>query len=129
VEIRLAQFSDLKEYRNHLLRHGKESGQDGDLIFAPYEQHWDQSLEDLKKEKTEKWSKPVTQARWERCWILVDKGAVYGEIKLAHHLAMKTTLHRAILMIGIEKPYRGQGLGNQLVQTALSWAKNQTTLD
>lgn len=58
AEIRLAQPTDLPEYRNFLLRHGRESGTEGNLIFTSHEEPWNRALEESEKERPEKWAKP-----------------------------------------------------------------------
>jgi len=82
IKIRLAQTSDISYLRDHLSRHGLESGNHGDFIFAPYEEPWSQSEETLRADKILKWARPVTEVGWERCWIIVDENGIYGEIKL-----------------------------------------------
>lgn len=129
TQIRLAHLNDLPAYHEHLIRHGKESGKDGDLIFAPYDEPWNGLPEALQKEKAEKWQRPVTDIGWERCWILTDGSKVYGEIKLLHAMGLQTTLHRSLLMMGIERSHRGKGFGTALMREAIEWARGQPTLD
>jgi RimJ/RimL family protein N-acetyltransferase len=128
-QVRLANLNDLPAYFDHLKRHGQESGRDGDLIFAPFEEPWDRPLEGLRREKEEKWLRPITEVGWERCWILTDGNSVFGDLKLAHAIGLKTTLHRSILMMGIERSHRVKGLGSLLMREALDWANAQPTLD
>jgi len=129
IQLRLAQLSDLPLYREHLRRHGQESGRDGDVIFSPYEEPWDRPLETLQIEKESKWPLSVTEPGWERCWILTDGNQIYGDLKLVHTLGLKTSLHRAILMMGIERSQRGKGWGKRMIETALTWASQQPSLD
>jgi RimJ/RimL family protein N-acetyltransferase len=129
VSIRVATQADIPAFREHLLRSGKESGSGTDIIFAPYEKPWNRSLEELQKEKQEKWTRPVDDPNWERCWVITDERNIYGELKLVHEPAMSTALHRATLMMGIERSHRQQGLGTKLIQEAIQWATQEPSLD
>lgn len=54
---------------------------------------------------------------------------MYGDLKLAHAIGLKASLHRALLMMGIEKSHRAKGLGSALMREALSWARQHPTLE
>jgi RimJ/RimL family protein N-acetyltransferase len=130
AEIRLATTHDVSPYRRHLIRHSAESGKDGDIIFAPFEESWappDEGV--LLKEKEGRWSKSVTEVGWERCWVLGDGNEIYGDLKLVHQPPIKTSLHRATLMMGIERSHRGQGWGARFIETALSWTRENSSLE
>lgn len=129
TKIRLAQLNDLPLYREHQMRHFSESGQDGDLIFMPHEEPEDISLENLQRKKAEPWNASPLEIGWERSWILTDDSRIYGEVKLMHRPPLKTSLHRAVLAMGIERSHRGQGWGSKLMTEAIAWAKAQPSLD
>lgn len=128
MEIKLANSDNFKLYWEHLRRHYTESGRDGDLIFSPNEKPWDLPFEEFTKEKKEKWSKNTNQVGWERVWIITDADGVYGDLKLVHLPALESCLHRATLMMGIERSHRKRGFGSKLMSTAIAWAKQQPTL-
>ena len=128
LEIRPARLDDIHHYWAHDLRHSAESGRDGDIIFSPYEEPWLGPEEELLQEKRDKWFKPVTEIGWERCWVLADQNGIYGDLKLVHQPEMKSTLHRARLMVGIERTHRKQGWGSRFVAIALEWAREQPSL-
>jgi RimJ/RimL family protein N-acetyltransferase len=127
--IRLATLTDIPAYCDHLRRHYSESGRDGDLVFMPTSEPWNRSIEEVRAEKKSKWGKSVSEAGWERCWLLVESAGVFGELKLVHAPAVSSALHRATLMIGIERDFRGKGLGSQLMRAALDWARAQPSLE
>ncbi len=129
LSIHQAQICDIPALYNHLKRHDLESGTSGDLIFAPFEEPWSRLEDDLLKEKKEKWQKHITEVGWERCWVASDELGIYGEIKLVQQPPLRTSLHRATVMMGIERPYRALGLGSQLMKAALEWAKEQPSLE
>ena len=127
--VRLAQLSDLEAYAAHLIRHRSESGNNGDIIFHPFEDATPKPLAEMRTHKSEKWNLEPTEVGWERAWVVTDGRDIFGEVKLVHMPATSTCLHRAVLMMGIEKPVRGQGWGTRLVQTAIDWARTQTSLE
>ena len=126
--IRMASIDDMEMLWNHQKRHGKESGNNGDVIFSPFEDPWNERLDILIKDYDRKFKQKVTQKKWGRLWIITDEIKIYGALSLSHHLGLKTTLHRAILMMGIERMHRKQGYGAELIQTSLDWAKEHKTL-
>ncbi|HVJ64377.1 MAG TPA: GNAT family N-acetyltransferase [Bdellovibrionota bacterium] len=128
LEIRLAQLDDLEAYAAHLIRHRSESGNDGDIIFHPLEDTTPKPIAEMRAHKAAKWSLDPTEVGWERAWVLSNSREIFGEVKLVHMPATSTCLHRAVLMMGIERPVRGQGWGTRLVQTAIDWAKTQPHL-
>ena len=129
IEIRLAQNFDIPYLHQHLVRHGAESGNLGDLIFTPIEEPWNKTLENLRDEKKTKWEKSIAEVGWERCWVIVDEFGIYGELKLVQFHPLKSSLHRATLMMGIERSHRSCGYGTKLITEALSWAKEQSLLE
>ncbi len=67
------------------------------------------------------WRAPVGRPGWQRVWALWDGPAIVGDVDL-HARGEPSTGHRAILTIGIEAPFRGQGFGTALATAALAWA-------
>ncbi|MGV6852547.1 MAG: N-acetyltransferase family protein [bacterium] len=113
----------------HQKRISYESGFDGQVIFSPFDEPFDQPFEQFIANKSLALNKKCTETNWMRSWIIVENNKVYGEICLKHCIGIKSTLHRAILMIGIEKSHCGQGFGTQLMQAALNWAKKQDSIE
>jgi ribosomal protein S18 acetylase RimI-like enzyme len=81
------------------------------------------------KQKTSKWSKAVAEVGWERLWLLQDGGKIFGDITLTQQHQIKTSLHRATLMMGLQSDYRGKGWGSRMLNHAHSWAREQKSLD
>jgi len=127
--VRLAQTSDLKFYSEHLRRHGNESGREGDLIFSPVEEGWDKPFDNFEKSCLEGWSKSTTNIGWEKTWLITDSNGVYGDFILAHRPPLKSCLHRATLMMGIERSHRNQGFGSKMMEAGIAWAKSQSNLE
>jgi len=129
LKIRPAELSDIRELFEHTVRHFAESGRDGDFIFAPHEDGQAETFEDCELRYRKGWTKPLTERRWERVWVLTDGNKIFGEAKLLHSPPLQTSLHRSWLAMGIEREYRGKGYGPKLLQTVINWAKAQPTLE
>lgn len=127
--IRLATKDDLRSYWDHIGRHKNESGNDGDLIFSIGGGSHKKPFEEFSQERISKWELPLGECGWERVWLLFDQNAVRGSLKLVHQPPIPETLHRAVLMMGLERAARRQGNGSQLIKTAIDWAKSQTQLE
>jgi RimJ/RimL family protein N-acetyltransferase len=70
------------------------------------------------------WRKPVTEVGWMRTWGLIVDGEVRGHCDLeGGNLASE--MHRATLGIAIEDGHRDRGIGRQMCEMAIAWAKDQ----
>lgn len=78
---------------------------------------------------TDKALLPLGNLGWQR-WFYArdaDSGNIVGHVDLKHD-GLSAGLHRCELGIGIETRYRGAGLGRQLMETALSFARDTGSL-
>ncbi len=123
--IRLLGLDDLPALYAHHQRHEAENGRDGDVLFSPFDEPRPMSLEKLEKRLLPAWGASAKAIGWERTWGVVDGEQIVGELRLVHPLAVPSTLHRALLMMGIERSHRGQGWGSALIATALKWAREE----
>jgi hypothetical protein len=120
LQVRIAETKDIRALHDHLSRLDNKSPHENEIIFSPTEELWDRPYAEFKNEKTVQWSIPVTETGWSRNWILTDETQLFGELTLTHRPPIKTSLHRAYLMMGIEKPHRTQGHGSRLIDVALT---------
>ena len=128
MEIAIASIGDMQSYYDFLKRQSMECGHDGEFIFSPLDEPVKRDFAQLRQEREEKWSKAVTDIGWERVFIAKDNDLVIGEIQLKHTYNLKTCLHRASLSMYIEKDFRKQGLGSQLMEESVFWLKQQPSL-
>ena len=73
---------------------------------------------------------PVNLPGWQRWFAAFDEdgSGIVGHVDLkGDHL--RTALHRCQLGIGIERPFRSQGLGVRLMQTAIVFVRSTGTVD
>jgi ribosomal protein S18 acetylase RimI-like enzyme len=66
---------------------------------------------------------------WRRAWMALDiDGAICGHVDLRAR-PERASSHRCLLGMGVHRDWRRQGLGEQLMATALGWARTQEALD
>lgn len=109
----------------HFRRHFAESGQDGDIIFMPYSPASDQGPQAIDREH---FARDLSQPGWRRYWGLFDQGGeIVGHIDVRTS-ALESMQHRCELGIGIERAFRGQGFGTQLMLKVIEFALAQPAL-
>jgi GNAT superfamily N-acetyltransferase len=113
---------DLAALIAHIDRHGNESGRDGDLIFRPRSS--DAPIDELATIERHQigWAQPLDEPHWLRTWGLVIDGELRGHLDL-HGGRLASEFHRAMLGMGIERGWRGQGHGKALLAVAIAWAR------
>jgi len=114
---------DLPALVAHIARHSGESGRDGDLIFRPRSS--DAPIDELATIERHQigWAQPLDEPHWLRTWGLVQDGELRGHLDL-HGGRLPSEFHRAMLGMGIERPWRGRGHGRALLEAAIAWARN-----
>jgi RimJ/RimL family protein N-acetyltransferase len=128
MNIRLATAADMPAYYDHMQRHFRESGNDGDLIFHPVEDFETWNREENIAKAIAELEAPIGKPGWVRLWITEMGGEIVAD-SLVRSARMPSAQHRCQFAIGIERLARGQGLGRRLSMQALSWAKLQAGLD
>ena len=125
IEIRLAEYADIMDVVEHDIRHKDEPGFNG-LIAHPFlpGHPWDK--EEIRNQVLFSISKDLNEEQWQRIFVIEADGKILGSLNLKNNFS--GSLHRAQLGMGLEIPLRGQGLGKQLLQMAISWAKTQDSL-
>ncbi len=120
LEIHPLDANRMRALEGHLARHRKESGQDGDIHFMPFEPGLGTGP---RPPRADSLGKPLDEPGWERWWIALDPtGPVVGHVELAGS-PLAVGLHRCELGIGLERPHRGQGVGRALMEHAIEFAR------
>ncbi len=121
---------DWSRFQAHFKRHRAESGR-GDPHFMPFAPDDPDGPKGIDLEAL---GRPVSEKGWQRCWVaMVDDDPVGTAGRIVGHVELKgsglsTGLHRCELGIGIERPYRGGGLGRRLMTAAIEFARGLETL-
>lgn len=127
INVRPLDSSFIGHYLQHLARNIAESGQVGTPIFLPYSSRTPWDAEGRRQGILDRWTKPINVHSWERAWGAFDGEKIIGHIDLGAR-KLETSLHRASIGMGIENGYRGAGLGTQLLDRALTWAREQPSI-
>jgi ribosomal protein S18 acetylase RimI-like enzyme len=126
--IRPAQAPDLPPFFVYLDDHLRDNGRDGTPLFQPLSRAQSQLPPGLKVSFVEGLAIPVGEPRWRRLWLALDeRGSIAGHIDLRAR-PEPLARHRAMLGMGVHRAWRRHGLGARLVDTALGWARSQTSL-
>ena len=107
----------------HIGRHSRESGQGGDLIFRP--RSFDAPIDEPATIERHRagWAQQLDEPYWLRTWGVVIDGEIRGHLDL-HGGRLPSEFHRAMLGMGIERPWRGRGHGRALLRQAIAWARD-----
>jgi ribosomal protein S18 acetylase RimI-like enzyme len=128
VNIRPAGAADLPPFFLYLDDHLRDNGRDGAPLFQPLSRAQSQLPPGLKVAFIEGLAIPVGEPGWRRLWLAVDsRGSIAGHIDLRAR-PEPLARHRAMLGMGVHRAYRRRGLGAQLVDTAVDWARSQDGL-
>ena len=128
LRLRPMTAADAPAYFDHMLRHFRESGKDGDPIFHPVVEFESWVKEEQVKKTAEALELPYPRIGWQRIWIAEDSsGRVLADCLLRSGF-MEAAAHRCQYAIGVERPARGKGIGARLSALALDWARAQKGL-
>ena len=114
--------ADLPALVAHIARHSRESGRDGDPIFRPRSS--DAPIDEMATIERHRigWATPLDEPYWLRTWGAIVDGEIRGHIDL-HGGRLSSEFHRAMLGMGVERPWRRLGHGRRLIDTAIAWAR------
>lgn len=116
--VRPLTLKDRLNFQHHFDRHCAESGQ-GEHHFIPFVPAHPDGPQGVDFDAL---NRPLSEPGWQRWFIaLAHDGNIVGHADLKGD-GLTTGLHRCELGIGIERPYRGKGLGRKLMNTAIEFA-------
>lgn len=113
------------DFKAHMERHVAESGRNG-VHFMPF---LAQDPERPVGVALDKLQLGLHEKGWHRCWVACHTrmDCIVAHIDLKGS-KLRTGLHRCELGLGIEEPWRGQGLGSRLMDTAIAFARAEPAL-
>lgn len=126
TEIRMARPGEAGDLASHVALHVTESGRDGSPVFALARTV---QREDLQQRAIDRWTRGLDEPLWGRAWLLwANKPRrVVGHLELIGG-RVPAELHRAVLAMGIQRAFTGQGHGPRLIETAVRWARTEARL-
>lgn len=127
LKIQQAAAHELPLLVSHLKRLMPESGRNGDPFFSPSD-GWIHVDSEFIRAKEAAFSRAPNESGWARTFLLVtEEGEVAGHADL-FHASSQSSVHRATLGMGIERRFRSQGYGRELLETAITFARTISTL-
>jgi len=102
----------------------RESGTDGDPVSTPYSKDEPFDREAQLKRTLQRWETPLEELDWRRAWGIFDGDTLAADLQLCGS-ALRSESHRVSLGMAVLRPYRRQGMGQALLETAIDWAKAQ----
>jgi ribosomal protein S18 acetylase RimI-like enzyme len=132
VKIRPADAADLPAFFAYLEDHLRDNGRDGAPLFqpppAPTMRAQSRLPAGLRIAFIKGLDVPVGEPGWRRLWLALDgRGSIAGHVDLRAR-PEPLAKHRAMLGMGVHRAYRRRGLGLQLVDAAVGWARRQDGL-
>ena len=128
IKIREAGEADLAPFFAYLDDHLRDNGADGTPRFQPLAQDQPRIPAGLRLSFIKGVTFPVGAPGWRRLWLaLGPTGDIVGHIDLRAR-PERAAVHRAMLGMGVHRAWRRRGLGAQLVQAALAWARDDTAI-
>jgi len=123
LTVRPAGEADLAPFFAYLDDHLRDNGADGTPLFQPLPRDQSRMPPGLRLAFIKGLTVPVGQPGWRRLWLaLGPTGNIAGHIDLRAR-PEPAAAHRAMLGMGVQRLYRRRGLGVQLVDTAVAWAR------
>lgn len=115
----------LELFQGHFERHILESGR-GEPHFMPYAPDDPDGPKGLDVASLDL---PLDAPGWQRWFVAIEEAtpSIVGHVDLKGD-ALRVGLHRCELGIGIERAFRGQGLGERLIQAAIDFARQAESL-
>jgi RimJ/RimL family protein N-acetyltransferase len=112
MNIRQAKIEEAKEYLDLRIQVDKDSEH---MLFAPGER-----LAEVDNQK--RILERLLSNDNSNVWVVEENGKLIGFLEAQGGNLLKTR-HKVFIVIGIDKDYRGKGLGTELFQTLTDWAK------
>ena len=115
--------SQFENFFTYLDKQLHENGSEGAVLFQPIPRCQNAYPVDKQTGFIEGLKIEVGQPQWRRAWLKCDEnGNIQGHVDLRGRREPNTA-HRALLGMGVQHNYRRLGIGTELVNFALNWAR------
>jgi|TARA_B110000091_G_C13683192_1_gene418796 ribosomal protein S18 acetylase RimI-like enzyme len=106
----------------------RENGADLAPAFQPMSQNESRLTEAMKSKFYSGIQTEINTQGWRKILLAFDDGKVIGHIDIRPHTENHTS-HRALLGMGVDSSYRGNGLGSELLSSLFEWAAKNTNIE
>jgi RimJ/RimL family protein N-acetyltransferase len=116
-----------RAFAAYVVEHVSESGRGGSAHFAVSAYA---AADEVEQSALERWSRALDEPIWSRAWLLWSsepRARVVGHIELGGG-RVRSELHRAVVAMGMLRPYTGQGHGRRMLEAAIAWARDEAGL-
>jgi ribosomal protein S18 acetylase RimI-like enzyme len=126
--IRPATLADLPPFFLYLDDHLRDNGAHGTPLFQPLPRDQSRMPPGLRLSFIKGLALPVGAPGWRRLWLaLGPTGDIAGHVDLRAR-PEPAAPHRAMLGMGVHRAWRRRGLGRQLLDAAVEWARLEAGL-
>ncbi|MFN0204221.1 MAG: GNAT family N-acetyltransferase [Bacteroidia bacterium] len=123
MEIIAQTAENLDSFWGYLQLHVAENGQNGHLLFLPLGKAHLQLNKSWKEKFEEDLKKELEEMGWRRLWLAKNQaGQIMGHIDIRSHNQLHTQ-HRVVLGMGVDSHFRGQKVGQSLMEFILHFCQ------
>lgn len=127
--IRPVEREDLPALFAYLDDHLRDNGKNGTPLFQPMARAESGFPVERRAAFVTGMTTAVGEPGWRRAWMALDEhGYICGHVDLRGR-PERLARHRCLLGMGVHRAHRRRGLGTQLLDTALGWAREQAGID
>jgi GNAT superfamily N-acetyltransferase len=117
----------LDAYVSHSEIEAQHSGQDGDPVSSPYSQNEPFEPIAYRQRTKVRWETGIDGLGWRRTWGVFDDQILVAHAELCG-ADLISARHRCRLGMSVARGYRRKGMGQALLDTAIEWAKAQSSI-
>lgn len=129
MEIVEAEKSDLESFFIYLDSQLSENGNGEIPLFQPMSRKQKEIPESTREKFTIGFFYSLGEPSWRKLWLIKDtSGNIKGHIDLRHHTDGNRS-HRVLLGMGVDLSCRKQGLGQKLINAAVSFCQEKEEID
>lgn len=129
MEVVEAEQSDLESFFAYLENQLSENGNGEIPLFQPMSREQKGVPKPTKDKFTQGFVHPFGSFGWRKLWVAKDpSGSIKGHIDLRHN-GDESRSHRVLLGMGVDATCRKQGLGQKLINVAISFCEDKAEID
>lgn len=129
IDIAPAEISDLECFFDYLGKQIAENGTSNSHLFQPLSRDINTICEHTRAKFESGFEATLGTPSWRKLWVAKDSlGNICGHIDLRNN-GDEYRFHRVLLGMGVDSQYRKQRIGEQLIETAVSFCSKESSID